>query len=237
MIVAADSSRGRWLIGVVVALLLHGGLLAIAFARFDPNLPAVDAAPIAIDLVAPPNVGTAPIQAAATPSPEASVDQPSAVAATPFAPPPTIEADQAAQAVVLRPAERIADAAPPAAAPPVAPATSADRQAATPSDAAAATRSDAWYALVMARIGRGKRYPPAAIAQHQEDVIALRITVDRAGRLVAAAITASRGYPLLDREALAVVRRAAPFPAPPTEIAGDPIALALSVQFVRKAAR
>jgi protein TonB len=47
----------------------------------------------------------------------------------------------------------------------------------------------------------------------------VRFRVDRSGQVVSAEITESSGSPILDKEALALLKRASPFPAPPDQIA------------------
>jgi len=55
--------------------------------------------------------------------------------------------------------------------------------------------------------------------------------MDRAGRVLASRIERSSGRALLDREALAMLARAQPLPAPPPEISGATIELTTPVEF------
>jgi protein TonB len=57
-----------------------------------------------------------------------------------------------------------------------------------------------------------RRYPPAALRNGLEGVVKVKIGVDRRGRLVGEPTVAhSCGHPVLDDEALRMVRAASPF--------------------------
>lgn len=122
---------------------------------------------------------------------------------------------------------------PPSPAPTVAP----DQQVA-PTAAAASTysaqASDAlaqWRARLLAHLGTHHRYPFRARRLREEGVVQLRFAVDRGGRVVRFAIADSSRHDLLDEEALAMIQRATPVPAPPPELAGDAIEVVVPVTF------
>ena len=95
-------------------------------------------------------------------------------------------------------------------------------------------RSDAvptWQIKVVGQIGRQQRYPPGARARHEQGVAHLVFTIDRSGRLLDSRVVESSGSPLLDAEALAMLRRAQPFPAPPSELPGEQIVLPVPINF------
>jgi protein TonB len=105
--------------------------------------------------------------------------------------------------------------------------------AASPVQGAASEASNAaqsWENGLLAQLERVKRYPGAAQAQGQEDLVYVRLTIDRAGRLADAQVVRSRGYAMLDREVVAMAHRASPFPAPPTE-ERDPVVVVVPVEF------
>jgi len=106
-----------------------------------------------------------------------------------------------------------APAAPPGPSPPSAPAPAAMAPAASPEGVAAAYARRVW-----ARINahRPRTAPGAGTAE-----VAFRL--DAGGRLTALRLVSSSGRPAFDRAALASVRAAAPFPAPPEGL--DPAAL------------
>jgi len=105
--------------------------------------------------------------------------------------------------------------------------------AASPTQGASSIVSNAaqsWENGLLARLERVKRYPGAAQAQSQEDLVYVRITIDRSGKLTDAQVVRSRGYALLDREVVAMAHRASPFPAPPAE-EHDPVVVVVPVEF------
>ncbi|PFH79755.1 energy transducer TonB [Bacillus sp. AFS076308] len=59
----------------------------------------------------------------------------------------------------------------------------------------------------------------------------VRFTVDRQGNVLSSQVDRSSGYPGLDQETLATVRRASPVPPPPSAIQGDPIDVVVPVVF------
>ena len=127
-----------------------------------------------------------------------------------------------------RPAERIADA------PPRRPATE-QRRASTAGRAGGATAgAEAGFARrLLAHVERHKRYPPAAARQRITGATRLSITINRSGGLSGARITARSGHAILDDEALAVARRAAPYPRPPEGVGGATISFAVTLRFNR----
>lgn len=88
-----------------------------------------------------------------------------------------------------------------------------------------------WEGLVLAALERRKRYPPAARSARQQDVILVRLTIDRKGNVSGAQIRRSQGFGLLDNEVLGLVRRASPLPPPPQQVPGEQIALTVPVEF------
>jgi len=103
----------------------------------------------------------------------------------------------------------------------------ADLPPSTPSAAEAL-----WEEDVLARLASEKRYPMQARRAGEQDTVMVRFVVDRAGHLLSATVIKSRGIATLDAEALALIRRAAPLPAPPPEVSGDMIELVAPVHFI-----
>lgn len=103
-----------------------------------------------------------------------------------------------------------------------------------PHPALAATPSSAkaeWADRVLQHLERVKRYPRDAVLQHAQGVVTLHFSIDRAGQVLRAAIEKSSGYDVLDEEALALIRRAAPLPKPPESLPGEIFDLAVPVSF------
>ena len=78
-------------------------------------------------------------------------------------------------------------------------------------------RYDTYLLDVRRRIERIWRYPVQALAAKLEGDAEIRFTIDAAGALAGCRVTASSGNPLLDEEAMAVVRTAAPYNPLPGE--------------------
>ncbi len=83
-------------------------------------------------------------------------------------------------------------------------------------------------ARLMAHLNRFKRAPPGGAA----GTAGIRFTITRGGDVPSAGLTRSAGDPGLDREAVALVRRASPVPAPPDGF-GPSTGLTVPVRFDR----
>jgi protein TonB len=120
-----------------------------------------------------------------------------------------------------RPPQREAAAPPRAAAPAAA--------AAAPSQAPAAPLVSvaSWRGTLVAHLNRFKRFPPGG----SSGVATVAFSIDRAGRVTSASLARSSGDAALDAEAVSMVRRASPVPAPPAEVGGSSISLTVPVRF------
>ncbi|SEH12743.1 TonB family C-terminal domain-containing protein [Sphingopyxis sp. YR583] len=94
-----------------------------------------------------------------------------------------------------------------------------------------------WEKAIVERIEGRKRYPKGAASGGIEDLILLRLVLDRSGALVRAEVAKSRRHQLLDIEVLELARRAAPYPKPPPSVTGDAISLVVPVEFALGKAR
>ena len=74
---------------------------------------------------------------------------------------------------------------------------------------------DSYKALVFERIIRQRQYPEGAKRRGVQGVAIVSLVIDRSGNLGGASLLRSTGDRELDLEAIAMVKRAAPFPAPP----------------------
>jgi protein TonB len=113
-------------------------------------------------------------------------------------------------------------APPPVAAPPAPP---------QPSAAAIAGARTNWQAQLTGWLARYKRYPRVAEEQRQEGTAYLQFTMDRGGHVLAAHISRSSGFALLDEEVLALIQRAQPLPALPAEVPGATVQLVVPIAF------
>lgn len=88
-----------------------------------------------------------------------------------------------------------------------------------------------WRRQVVTRLERHKRYPAAAQVRHERGTAQLAFRLDRQGMVMECHIVRSSGSAVLDQETLEIVRRAQPFPALPTEIAGSHVDLTVPIRF------
>ena len=84
--------------------------------------------------------------------------------------------------------------------------------------ASPAREQQRWANGLVDRLQRFKRYPDAASRRGIKGVAIVRFTVDRTGQVISSEVLKSSGSPILDEEALALVKRASPFPLPPNTI-------------------
>lgn len=99
-----------------------------------------------------------------------------------------------------------------------------------PSDQAASA-TQTWENRLLTHLEHYKRYPGTAQRRRQEDVVYLRFSMDRTGRVLNWNIERSRGYAMLDEEVNALIQRASPLPAPPAEVAGERVEMVVPVEF------
>jgi protein TonB len=93
------------------------------------------------------------------------------------------------------------------------------------------TAIPSWKRQVVGLIERNKRYPTAAQARHEQGTAQLAFSLDRQGRVTASRIIKSSGSTALDAEAMELVKRAQPFPPPPTDLPGAQVDLSVPIRF------
>jgi len=81
---------------------------------------------------------------------------------------------------------------------------------------------------LVARLSR--LHPP--LARGVEGVVSLAFSIDRHGNVVSSRIVKSSGSAVLDAEALDLLKRAAPLPPPPAEIANSELSFVVPIRFV-----
>jgi len=102
---------------------------------------------------------------------------------------------------------------------------------APPAPQVASNGPDTWEGRVLAQLNRHRRYPRAAMARRQQGVPYIRFVIDRDGEVLSSRLERSSGFPDLDREAVALAKRASPLPKPPYEKRGETIELVVPVEF------
>ncbi|MFD2180675.1 energy transducer TonB family protein [Rhodoplanes azumiensis] len=262
--VSVGGDVAHWRTAVLLALGLHaavaGALLArpaspppdpdggapvvvieLAVVAAAPETPPADLAPAPVAEAAPepppPPLEAAPPEPVVDepppptePSPERSPEPPKPAdpdgipEPTPPLPPP-----KAAEPLPV--AEPPVAAAPPAAATPAPkPATAAPGVVAQAPPAVMAR----WQTLLLAELHRKKRYPGAA--RGRTGTARVAFTIDRDGHVLTRSIATSSGSAVLDAEALALLDRVSPLPAPPPELAEAALSFVVPVRFTKSAA-
>ena len=70
-----------------------------------------------------------------------------------------------------------------------------------------------------------------APARGLRGVTNVAFTIDRSGRVMSAQVAQGSGSMLLDEEAVAIIQRSSPMPAPPLDTPGESFDLVLPIQF------
>ena len=94
-----------------------------------------------------------------------------------------------------------------------------------------AQEAQSYRRAIMARLEAQRSYPGGALRRNWQGSGAVLFRIERSGRLLEAALTASTGHAALDKAALGIVRRAAPFPAIPDTLP-DELAITMPVAFL-----
>src|SRR5262249_14591809 len=88
-----------------------------------------------------------------------------------------------------------------------------------------------WKTEILALLERNKRYPEGARSRHQQGTAQVFFSLDRQGRAISSRVVRSAGASALDDGALALLRRAQPFPPPPQELPGERVDLTVPLRF------
>jgi protein TonB len=136
----------------------------------------------------------------------------------------------AKQKVVERkPVERVKPKRREAAAPPPSSRASAPQAASQGASETPSVSTASWRGTLIAHLNRYKRFPGGA----NPGTVQVAFSIDRGGRVISARLVGSSGDAALDDEAVAMIRRASPVPAPPDGVGGSVLALAVPVRFSR----
>lgn len=116
-------------------------------------------------------------------------------------------------------------AAPPAAAP------SPPQLAALPPSVGRPGADADYFAVILAWLEKHKEYPRQSQLRRQQGTAVLHFELDREGRVLSYRIRTSSGFPELDREVEAMLKRAEPLPPMPAEMTQARLELQVPVQF------
>ena len=86
-----------------------------------------------------------------------------------------------------------------------------------------------WFNLVSAQIERHKRYPDDA--KNDRGIVRVEFSIDRRGRVMSSRVVTTSSFAALDREALAIIKRAQPFPLPPAAASDAELTFTVPVSF------
>jgi len=157
------------------------------------------------------------------------IDTAAAVLDAPTAPPPEPEVvEEKPEKKKVKPKPKPRSKAQAASAPKPVNAARSRTNAAPTSGTASSMSVATWRGSVMAHLNRHKRYPGGG-----RGTSSVAFTIDRRGRVLSARLIRSSGSAILDREAVALARRASPVPAPPANIGRGSITLTVPVRFSR----
>ena len=98
-----------------------------------------------------------------------------------------------------------------------------------PSPSAAQVAS--WHRKIALQVERHKGYPPSARARHETGTAELAFTIDRTGSVLASRVVRTSGSAALDQETIDTVRRAQPFPPPPSNMPGETFDFTVPIRF------
>lgn len=100
-------------------------------------------------------------------------------------------------------------------------------------DTAGQAELSSYSGLVAAHLRRHKRYPPEAERAGVKGTVRVAFSVGAKGEVTGARIIASSGSPILDQEAIEMVRRAEPFPVVPVTLGRSALTFTVPVRFQR----
>lgn len=241
------SDLQRWMFSSLAVLCVYAGLTATLanWRHQDDTTAAEPSGAIVVDLAPLPAApATTPTDIAPGPEQVMSEAQPVAKPAettpdeTPELPPaPNPDAAVALQAKPqpdVTPQQQAAatTSAPPAINERIAPVAVAPTQG-VPND----RNSEAvvtWRTQVLALVEKNKRYPEAARSRRAQGTAQVSFTLDRKGMVVNARVAQTSGSSALDAEAIALLKRAEPFPAPPASLPGEFVVVRQPIRFTVK---
>ncbi len=213
------SGLQRWATSLAIVLLAHAVLIATAWwwaSRTPPVVAAAPPAALMLELAPAAQAPPVPRQQERIKAPVL----PQGELAAPAEPP-------------AEPAEDAADSnSDRTLAPPDVPAQAAASYAAPRTTAGERSSANAtWQGVLLGHLQQHRRYPRQSERLRQQGVAYVRFAVARDGRVSAPRIERSSGFALLDQETLDTVQRASPVPAPPADVAGDPVEVMVPVAF------
>jgi len=236
---AINPSENTLIWAVICSILLHISLaLIIPNIKFDdvkkPELLIVELSKTPEPVLAEPiKAEPEPIQPKTEPEPELKpivkpLPTPTVVKnePTPYVPPPAALTPQTEVIAVTPKADAAPSPVPPApVVVPEPPAPTAPSQE-DMDDARGRYGNTLWGA-----IGKHKQYPRIAQMRGWQGEVVVELQLDGNGKLKSKKIIQSSGYESLDKQALEMVEKATPFPAPPDVLRGNSFSIKVPIPF------
>ena len=212
---------------LTVALLLHGVLLVWWKIPQTETVPIPERPVIQMIKLAEPPVSELPpeVQPPAQPLLPPTQPQPQLVPSESRPEPKPLPAPEPAPVVP----QLLSPDPPPPQVPVARPLPVAEASVALPTPAPDALAG--YEAQLAAWLAKHKNYPLAAQRRHQEGEVLLRVRINRAGQVLSFRLQDRSNYTILDEAALAMVKRAEPFPPFPADFPGVDFEFLLPVSF------
>jgi len=242
------SDLRRWMFSSLAVLSVYAGLTATlaTWRQLDDTVAAEPSGAIVIDLAplpaapsaTPTDIAPGPEQVMSEAQPVAKPDEtppedtpelppapnPDAAVAPQIKPQPDVTPQQQAAAATT--------SAPPAINERIAPVAAAPTQGVPNVKNSEAVVT--WRTQLLALIEKNKRYPEAARSRREQGIAQVSFALDRKGMVANARVIQSSGSSALDSEAVALLKRAEPFPAPPATFPGEFVVVRLPIRFTVK---
>ncbi len=100
-----------------------------------------------------------------------------------------------------------------------------------PSQADINAATNAYSRLLGRAFAQHKSYPKIAQRRGWQGTVLLDIKIDSNGNVISTSVRESSGHKALDRRALSMAKKAAPFPAPPKALAGSLFNISVPISF------
>ncbi|MCP5056323.1 MAG: TonB family protein [bacterium] len=228
----------HWAVALGLAALLHLGASIVIVRASASRTPEVHTLVLTLGSSAGASASTEPVPVPPPPAPAPLPEPPP----TPEPVPPPIPKPEPREETVVPVQEEATPAKPPqplaAATPsptPLAPTEPRPEAAAeeavnvmNPGGEAAEAR---YLSILSRRLAQQRRYPRRARIQRLEGEAVVGFELDRRGRVLWRRIQRSSGHSILDREALAMIERAQPFPRLPAALGKATLEVRVPVQF------
>jgi len=102
-----------------------------------------------------------------------------------------------------------------------------------PQSASAKTAIQTWQLSVIQKLKPFMRWPDNAPYWVESATPAVRVVIDRQGKVLKVSVVRSSGYESFDAAARKIFKRAAILPPPPAEMPGDPLTFTMAVTFTQ----